>query len=314
MFLSFAADMPGTGRALSGSDATTARLGRSITSAGSKQAYYTARLLVDKSLVDDFCRAYAYLRWADDVVDESAQSDDDRIAFVKRQRELIASLYAGKTPVGLVAEEQILADLVRHDRGDDGGLQSFIRGIFAIIEFDANRKGRLISQQELDWYSEALGKAVTDGIQYFIGNRQAYPRGENQYLAATGAHVTHLLRDTVEDTENGFFNIPREYLEAHDIGPEDLNSPAYHAWVRGRVEQARAYFRKGKRYLDGLEVWRCKMAGHLYCARFEGVLDTIERDSYALRANYHERRNRTARLEIVKTGVSVTLRHVAGRR
>ena len=56
------------------------------------------------------------------------------------------------------------------------------------------------------------------------------------------------------------------------------------------------------------------MAGHLYCARFEGVLDTIERDSYALRANYHERRNRTARLEIVKTGVSVTLRHVAGRR
>ena len=306
--------MPGNKEAGSGSDHATAELARSITRAGSKQAFYTARLLVDKDLKDDFCRAYAYLRWADDVVDETAQSDDDRIAFVKRQRELVDSLYAGQPPGGLAAEEQILADLVRHDRGDDSGLQSFIRGIFAIIEFDAIRKGRPISQQELDWYSETLGKAVTDGIQYFIGNGQAYPRGESQYLAATGAHVTHLLRDTVEDTENGFFNIPREYLEAHDIGPEDLNSPAYQAWVRGRVEQARAYFRQGKRYLDGLEVWRCKMAGHLYCARFEGVLDTIERDSYALRANYHKRRSRTARLGLAKTGVSVTLRHLAGRR
>ena len=49
----------------------SAALARSITQASSKQSYYTARLLVDRDLVDDCCRAYGYFRWADDVVDES---------------------------------------------------------------------------------------------------------------------------------------------------------------------------------------------------------------------------------------------------
>ena len=42
--------------------------------------------------------------------------------------------------------------------------------MFAIIEFDIYRQGRLISEQELAWYTERLGESVTDGLQYFIGN------------------------------------------------------------------------------------------------------------------------------------------------
>ena len=41
----------------------TASLARSITRAGSIQTYFTARLMVDRDLVDDFFRAYAYFRW-----------------------------------------------------------------------------------------------------------------------------------------------------------------------------------------------------------------------------------------------------------
>ena len=54
----------------------TAALAESITRTGSKQTYYTARLMVDKDLVSDFCRAYAYFRWIDDIIDISSQSDD----------------------------------------------------------------------------------------------------------------------------------------------------------------------------------------------------------------------------------------------
>ncbi len=50
--------------------ASTAALARSITWASSKQTYYTARLMVDKDLVDDCYRAYAYFRWADDIIDD----------------------------------------------------------------------------------------------------------------------------------------------------------------------------------------------------------------------------------------------------
>jgi phytoene/squalene synthetase len=291
----------------------TAALAQSITRASSKQTYYTARLMVDKDLVSDFDRAYAYFRWADDIIDVSSQSDDERTSFISRQRELIDRLYRKERPDDLTPEEEIVADLISHDRGENSGLQSFIYNFLAVIEFDAYRKGRLISQQELTWYSNSLGKAVTDGLQYFIGNGHPYPTSDNRYLASIAAHIAHLLRDMVADTAEGFINIPREYLEAHSISPDDVDSPPFRAWVRERVEQTRQYFREGKRYLDQLDVLRCKVAGYWYCARFEGLLDTIERDDYILRAVYDERRKLSNWLKIAWVGVSVTLRHIVRR-
>jgi hypothetical protein len=111
-------------------------------------------------LVNDFCRAYAYFRWADDVIDVFSRSDDERISFIERQKQLVDSFYRKERPGDLVPEEEIAADLINHDRGENSGLQSFIRNMLAIIEFDANRKGRLISQQELTWYTNRLGKSV----------------------------------------------------------------------------------------------------------------------------------------------------------
>jgi phytoene/squalene synthetase len=292
---------------------TTADLARSITWASSKQTYFTVLLMVDKDLVDDCYRAYGYFRWADDVVDFPSQSRDERISFISRQRKLIDRLYRKERLGELTPEEEIIADLISHDRGEDSGLQSFIRNMLAIIEFDAHRKGRLITQDELTWYSNSLGKAVTDCIQYFVGNGHPYPDYENRYLASTAAHITHMLRDLSLDITEGFINIPREVLEAHNINLENMDSPPFRGWVRDQVEQAREYFREGKRYLDGLDVLRCKIAGYWYCARFEGIIDTIERDGYKLRAGYRERRRLSNWLKIPWLSVSVALRHVARR-
>ena len=292
---------------------TTAALARAITRAGSKQTYYIARLMVNRDLVDDFCRAYAYFRWADDVIDVSSRSDDERTSFAKRQRALIDRLYKGERPDDLAPEEEIVADLIAHDRGEHSGLESFVRNMFAVIEFDAHRKGRLISQRELTRYSDCLSRSVVDGLQYFIGNGHPYPAADNRYLAAVGAHIAHLLRDMVQDTADGFTNIPREYLKAHGIGPGDVDSPPFRAWVQEQVAQARRCFRQGKRYLDTLDVLRCKIVGYWYCARFEGVLDAIEHDGYILRAVYNKRRKLSTWLKIVWLGISVTFRHVTHR-
>jgi phytoene/squalene synthetase len=285
-------------------------LAQSITWAGSKQTYTIARLMVDKDLVNDFYQAYAYFRWADDVIDVSSQSHDERVSFVKRQRELIDGLYRNERMDDLTPEEELVVDLIDHDRGENSGLESFIRNMFAIIEFDALRKGQLISQQELTWYTNCLGEAVVDGLQYFIGNGHPYPAADNRTLAAEAAHITHLLRDALPDMADGFINIPREYLEAHDISWEDVESPAFRAWVRDRVVKARQYFCEGKKYLDKVDVLRCKIVGYWYCARFEGVLDAIERDDYVLRAAYNERRKFSTRLRMAWLGISVTFRHI----
>ena len=45
-------------------------LAAGITKSASKQTYYTIRFFVDRDLVNDAYRAYAYFRWVDDVLDE----------------------------------------------------------------------------------------------------------------------------------------------------------------------------------------------------------------------------------------------------
>ena len=287
------------------------QLARSITRESSKQSYFTACFLADKDLVDDCHKAYAYFRWADDVVDEHSSSRTDRLAFIKRQKKIIADQYRHIQVDGLTQEEQLISDLIHSDRHENSGLKSFIHNFFAVIEFDAQRKGRLISQEELSWYASRLGIAVTDAIQYFVCNTYAYPDSRNQYFAATAAHITHMLRDMCSDIAEGYINIPVEYIHETDLDLNDVTSPAFRAWVRNRVEQARDYFSRGKRYLDQLMVLRCKIAGYWYCARFETILEMIERDDYILRTDYHQRRRFSNWLKIAGLAISVTFRHVA---
>lgn len=289
---------------------STATLARSITKSNSKQSYYIVKMMVDKILKNDCFRAYGYFRWADDVIDIFLKTREERISFIKRQRELINRLYKNARPGNLTSEEEIIADLISHDKTEASGLQSFITNFLTILEFDANRKGKMIHQSELTWYSECLGKSVTDGIQYFVANGHPYPDADNRYLAAIAAHITHMLRDMVSDIADGFVNIPEEYLEAHGITPQDIESPPFRAWVRGRVEMAREYFRKGKLYLDGLDVLRCKLVGYWYCARFECVLSVIERDNYVLRPIYKERKKLLTWLSMAWMSIGVIVRHI----
>lgn len=299
----------------------TATLARSITRASSKQSYLIACLLVDKDLTNDCLRAYAYFRWADDVIDVYAQTAAERVAFIERQKTIVDTLYRGERAADLTPEEEMIADLIEHDRGENSALQSFIRHFITVLDFDARRKGRLISQAELSWYSCCLGKAVTDAIQYFIGNDHSYPDSENRYLAATAAHITHMLRDMPDDLREGFVNIPQEWLRAHNVSAdtsgialEELGGPPLSDWLQRQVKLARAYFAEGKCYLDALDVLRCKIAGYWYCARFESVLDAIERNGYVLHMPDSRPRKISTWLRMGWLTTSLILRHYTQQR
>jgi hypothetical protein len=155
--------------------------------------------------------------------------------------------------------------------------------------------------------------AVMDGIQYFIGNDQEYPKTPDRILAVTGAHLTHMLRDVREDLPAGIINIPVETLHGEGVRPGDIESERFRLWVREQVELARACFREGRRYINSLDVLRCKLAGIWYCARFECILDAIERDRYVLRAEYPERHCPKAWLTMIRLAVVVTAEHLAGK-
>ena len=269
-------------------------LGASITKSASLQSYYTVRFLVDRPLVSDAYQAYAYFRWVDDWLDEPSRQEPDRLAFVRRQSALINACYQHKAPKPASAEEHMVASLIQKDAEKNSGLQSYIRNMLAVMAFDAERRGRLISYEELNRYAHSLAVAVTEALHYFIGHRSASPHSASRYLAAEGAHIAHMLRDTLDDNKLGYFNIPCEYLKANGISPFDVDSDPYRSWVRSRVKLARSYFQAGRSYLAQVESMRCRLAGYAYIARFERVLDSMERDGYVLRPEYGESKSARA--------------------
>jgi phytoene/squalene synthetase len=286
-------------------------LAASITRTASKQSYYTIRFLVDNDRVPSAYRAYAYFRWVDDCLDLRIAEANERLAFVERQRALIDCCYQSKRPLDLTAEECLLADLIESDPEANSGLQAYIRNMMTVMAFDAGRRGHLISQSELTDYSRFLATAVTEALHYFIGHNDYSPHIEARYLAATGAHIAHMLRDTMEDTAAGYFNVPCEFLNAYGITPWDLDNAAYRSWVQSRVQLARIYFEGGREYLAQVSNARCRIAGYAYMARFEWLLDSIEKKGYRLQPAYPRRKGLNA---AARFGWSVLAAALNGRR
>lgn len=266
-------------------------LAPAITKAASQQTYFTIRFLADRERVAAAYRAYAYFRWVDDVLDAETGSSVERSAFIRRQGSILEAGYRGAAPRAVDIHERLLVELIQSDTEADSGLQCYLRNMLRVMAFDAERRGRLISQAELNIYSHWLASAVTEAMHYFIGHCCYSPHDGSRYLAVTAAHITHMLRDTLEDVRAGYFNIPREVLELHGMPPQAVHHAGYRAWVQSRVQLARAYFKRGRQYLSQIESFRCRLAGYLYTARFEWLLDTIEREEYLLRAQYSERKS-----------------------
>lgn len=262
----------------------------SITRAASKQTYFTMRFLVDKNLTDDAYCAYAYFRWVDDWLDEPNRPRAERLRFIQRQQALLEGCTRSEPPAMLTPEEHLLVTLMNREADPNSGLYTYAQNMMAVMAFDAERRGRFISQSELDNYARCLAVAVTEAMHYFIGHCCASPHGPLRYQAVVGAHIAHMLRDTLDDAKNGYYNIPGEILVSNDIAPWDVACQPYRNWVKERVHAARVCFLAGREYLSQVENFRCRLAGYAYIQRFEIVLAQIEREGYLLRESYPERK------------------------
>jgi phytoene/squalene synthetase len=291
---------------------TSSALAHSMNWRSSKQSYLTARLLADRDLVDDCLRAYAYFRWADDEIDIRLQSKNERDDFITRQKSIIKRSYQGAIFPDITPEEVMLVDLIGRDRSQNSGLHSFITNFMDVIEFDSKRRGRLISREELDLYTSHLAIAVMDGLQYFIGNGFPYLKNPERSMAVQGAHITHMLRDMIEDIPNGIINIPIEAISEYGITLDNLNDESFQKWVADQTKKARQAFEDGRNYIAAIRVFRCRLAGVWYLARFSCILNAIERDGYQLRLEYPERHCFATWLDMIRLGIEVSIEHVTG--
>ncbi len=99
----------------------------------------------------------------------------------------------------------MLMELIRSEREERSGLRSYVHNMMAVMAFDAERRGRLISVDELKEYTRHLATAVTEAMHYFIGYGCKSPQDQTRYLAVSAAHITHMFRDTLDDIEAGYF-------------------------------------------------------------------------------------------------------------
>jgi phytoene/squalene synthetase len=255
----------------------------------------------------DAYKAYAYFRWVDDTLDSERLSKPERIAFVKRQSALIDCCDAELHPHNVCLEETMLVSLLMANRENNSGLRRYVRHMMAVMEFDAKRRGNYITNDDLGKYERHLSVAVTEALHHFIGHGHRAPQTEARYLAARGAHITHMLRDTVEDMALGYFNIPSEYLKFHRLMNQEIFSTPYRAWVKSRVHRARECFSAGREYLSQVQNPRCRLAGYLYISRFEHTLDAIEQDGYCLRSAYTEPTRLKAGLNLLQSAIWQTV-------
>jgi phytoene/squalene synthetase len=281
-----------------------------LTRAASRQTDLIIRYLVDPGMLEDAYRTYGYFRWVDDWLDCEKRPRPECIAFITRQQNLMEACYRAEPTGDVSLEESMLVNLIAGDSEPNSGLQAYIRNMMSVMIFDADRRERLISARELEEYTAWLAAAVTEALHYFIGHTCASPQCEARYQAVSGAHITHMLRDAVEDAEAGYYNIPYEILSEHQITPLDFSAPAYRAWVKTRVQQARACFRLGKEYLARVESLRCRFAGCVYMHRFEIVLDRIEQEDYLLKKQLPERKSSLSSLEMTGLALWQAIKYV----
>ena len=285
----------------------SAGLAAMITRAASKQTYTTIRALVPPEHRGDAFRAYGYFRWVDDLLDGDVLNSQEQLAFLASQKQLLAQCLQGQPPRDLTAEEWLLVDLTQGSLAGDPGLRIYLQDMMAVMDFDVQRRGKRISQLQLDGYSRLLATAVTEAVYTFIGEECGAPQTTDRYLAADAAHIVHMLRDLHEDLEIGYINIPYEVLEGERIDPTVLKDAKVRAWVQGRVETAREYFTRGDAYLDMIDNPRCRLAGAWYAARFEGVLAAIEREDYYLRRDYSDCKGGRMMLQMAWQGLQAIL-------
>ncbi len=286
------------------------QLAQTITKKSSIQTYYTIKLLFDKPLVNDGYKAYAYFRWIDDQVDVFIKGDQVRHEFIQRQRNIIEATYNQIAISDLTPEEEMIVELIKTEPSRDSRLASYILNLFNIIEFDVYRKGKLITEKELDWYSESLGKSVTDCIAHFIDHDKTYPNTANKYDAATASHVIHMLRDYQEDLADGFMNIPKEYLDENKIQPTDIKNQVLKEWVKMRIEEAKQKFISGREYINQIPSLRSKIAATLYCVRFEWLMTEYEKNNYNLDTKLSHRNNLVSYLRMIYYFATTTFRHL----
>ena len=215
---------------------------------------------MDRNLVDDAYRAYAYFRWVDDILDAEPGTQAERMTFIQRQQYLLESGYRREI-LDNCPEEHILVDLIQNDTEENSGLQSYLRNMMAVMAFDVDGAPP-DSQAGVGFVHPLLSFAVTDAL-ITLSVTFSHPDDRNRYLPVQGAHIIHMLRDMWKIPGWVISIFPKRPSKAR-VSPSRMSIILLTGSGSRPGGTGKWYFRAGREYLTRLKACaaRCPLCLH----------------------------------------------------
>lgn len=194
--------------------------------------------------------AYAFCRWADDIVDEETSSQasglEPRVKLDEWQEELEAC-YAGRPthPITIA-----LADALQYFAIPKSGFLALIAGCKQDLV-----KTRYATFDELLHYCELVAASISDISLAIFGYKtdKAIEHGRN---LSTALQLTNITRDIGDDLTRNRIYIPEEELRRFGISEADLfarvQNTAMRKMIEFQIDRAESYFRAAEPLLEEL--------------------------------------------------------------
>ncbi len=191
--------------------------------------------------------AYAWCRWADDIVDEPSDSAApvlDRLAAWQRE---LDSTYAGgpSHPITLA-----LGDALQHFAIPKSAFVALVDGCRQDMV-----KTRYETFEELLGYCELVASSISDISLAIYGYRSPAAIGYGRNLA-TALQLTNVTRDVAGDLDRNRVYLPQEELIRFGVTEQDLfdrrDSNAMRRLIEFQIERAAGYFRAAEPLISEL--------------------------------------------------------------
>lgn len=229
--------------------------------------FVVASRLLPRPLRQHFANVYAYCRWADDLADETASSQQSLALLDWWQAEL-EKCYAGH------ATHPVFVAL-----GQTIGQFEIPPGPFVAL-LSAFRQDQHVSRYErfddlLD-YCQRSANPVGRLVLY-LGGVHDEPRGQLSDSICTGLQLANFWQDVAADWRRGRVYLPLEDCRRYGYDETDfaagISNPAFQRLMAFQVNRAKEWLRAGLPLVDRVPGW---LAGDLWLI-VQGGLKILEK-------------------------------------
>ena len=218
---------------------TAIKQAEKIVKGRSRKAYVMSKLLIPRFTRGYLYLCYSYLRWVDDVVDNSEIDVEKKKNFINRQEKLFDNFDNSINLKHLSTEESYLFYFMNYaNEIDQKFLIEEVKKMVESMKMDLFRlEGNgVFSESVLANYISIQTNSMFNLVHTFIikenKNDSIYHNlGTFFWYAAT-------FRDLLEDYNSGFINISREEIEKFNIDIEKLdddNNVVKH-WIKYKIK------------------------------------------------------------------------------